>query len=117
MRPKFQADADLHSEIVAGVLRREPAVDFQSAQEAFEEGLGDEDVLEVAASEGRILISHDVSTMPDHFHEFLTRRGNSPGVLLLPQSVPLVQAIDELILIWAASESNEWRDRIGWLPL
>ena len=89
MTPKFQADADLHFEIVAGVLRREPAVDFQSAQEAFEERLGDEDA----------------------------RRGSSPGILLLPQSVPLGQAIDEIILIWAASESQEWRDRISRLPL
>ena len=78
MRPKFQPDANLHFEIVAGVLRREPAVDFQSAQEVFEEGLGDDEVLELAASEDRILISHDVSTMPGHFERLLARRGNSP---------------------------------------
>jgi len=34
MTVRFQADADLNAEIVAGVLRREPSIDFQMADEA-----------------------------------------------------------------------------------
>ncbi len=34
MTVRFQADADLKAEIVAGVLRREPSIDFQTADEA-----------------------------------------------------------------------------------
>lgn len=30
MTVRFQADADLNAEIVAGVLRREPSIDFQT---------------------------------------------------------------------------------------
>ena len=33
MRPRFQADADFNQKIVAGLRRREPALDFQSARE------------------------------------------------------------------------------------
>ena len=32
MTPRFQADADFNQKIVPGVRRREPAVDFQSAE-------------------------------------------------------------------------------------
>jgi hypothetical protein len=34
MTVRFQADADLNAEIVAGVLRREPSIDFQTADKA-----------------------------------------------------------------------------------
>jgi hypothetical protein len=50
VRVRFQADADLNFDIVAGVLRREPSIDFQSAQETLPEGMEDADVLGFAAS-------------------------------------------------------------------
>jgi len=34
MTVRFQADADLNAEMVAGVRRREPSSDFQMADEA-----------------------------------------------------------------------------------
>jgi hypothetical protein len=45
VRPRFQADADLHFDIVTGVLRREPDIDFQSAPELLTEGMEDPEVL------------------------------------------------------------------------
>ena len=39
MKVCFQADADLNAEIVAGVLRREPRIDFQTADEAHLRGV------------------------------------------------------------------------------
>jgi hypothetical protein len=50
---RFQADADFNQNIVTGVLRREPRVDFQTALTAGLEGLQDREVLELAAKEGR----------------------------------------------------------------
>jgi hypothetical protein len=117
VKPRFQADADLHAEIVAGVLRREPAVDFQSAQERLGERMADSDVLALAATEGRILVSHDVNTIPFHFRRFVAEGNLSPGVLLIPQSLRVSRAIDELLLIWSASEAADWQDLLVWLPL
>ncbi len=73
MRIRFQADADLSEDIVSGVLRREPRVDFQTAGEAAFRGLSDAQALALAARDGRILVSHDLKTMPRHFAEFLQR--------------------------------------------
>ena len=117
MKPRFLADADLHADAVTGALRREPAIDFQSASEVLVEGMQDPEVLAVAAQQQRILVSHDVSTMPGHFQRFLATSGESPGVFLIPQSLPIAVAIDEIVLIWVASEASEWRNRIVWLPL
>jgi len=114
---RFLADADLNQRIVVGCLRRQPAIDFRSAKKANLEALPDSAVLALAADEGRILVSHDFQTMPRHFGEFLQAYGASPGVLLVSQQLPIGEAIEELLLIWAASEKEEWQNRILRIPL
>ena len=116
MKIRFQADADLKKAIVLGVWRREPAIDFKTADAAGLAGRNDNSVLRQAADEGRILVSHDRRTMPTHFAAFLETHP-SPGVLLLPQALPVSDAIDWLLLIWAASEASEWKNRVTYLPL
>lgn len=97
-------------------MRREPAIDFQAAEEAGLRGLSDPDVLARAASENRILVTHDHRTMPDHFADFILQN-TSPGVFIISQQLPVRTAIEELLLIWAASESEEWGNLIVELPL
>jgi Domain of unknown function (DUF5615) len=117
VKVRFLADADLNKTIVSGVLRREPSVDFLTAHAAGLRRLRDLEVLAVAARQRRVLVSHDVGTMPMHFSEF-TRGGRySGGVFLVPQSLEVGTAIDELLLIWLASEGSEWENRLQWLPL
>jgi predicted nuclease of predicted toxin-antitoxin system len=55
---KFQADADLKQAIVTGVLRRQPNIDFQSANAAGLEGKQDSEVLMIAAQDSRVLVTH-----------------------------------------------------------
>jgi hypothetical protein len=54
--------------------------------------------------------------MPKYFAEFNATQ-NSAGVLIIPQSLPVTRVVEELILMWAASEAEEWRNRILSLPL
>ncbi len=116
MTPRFQADADFNHKIVRGVRRREPAVDFQSDELGGMIGLPDTEVLVKAAGLGRILISHDRRTMSAHFAHFL-RRQSSPGLILVPQYLDIGAVIEDLLVIWAASDAGEWRDRVDYLPL
>ena len=116
MTVRFQADADLNAEIVAGVWRREPSIDFQMADEANVRRLRDPEVLALAAQENRILVTHDRRTMPRHFADFILHH-SSPGVFIIAQIMSVRVAIEELLLVWAASESEEWRNFIVELPL
>lgn len=111
---RYQADADLNQLIVRAVDRLEPAVDFRTAAEAGLAGLEDPKVLSLAADEGRLLVTHDQRTMPTHFGEFVATR-RSPGVIVVPQYLPIATAAEGLVLIWSASDADEWRDRIFWL--
>ena len=116
MKIRFQADADFNEDILKGVLRREPRIDFRTAAAAGLRSLTDLEVLALSAREGRILVSHDRRTMPRAFAEFL-RTSKSPGVLILSQRADLLSAIDDLLLIWMASEAGDWTNQLGTVPL
>ncbi len=116
MKVRFQADADFNEDIVAGVVRREPTIDFQTAEEANLRGLPDSQVLALAALENRILVTHDRRTMPRHFGDFIGNQKSS-GVVIIAQRVNVSVAIEELLLIWAASSAEEWLNLIIDLPL
>lgn len=78
MPPRFQADEDFNVKIVAGVLRREPSVDFQTTKAARILGLRDPDVLAHAAQDNRIVVSHgsehDAETLQPFRHRIEKRR-------------------------------------------
>ena len=116
MSLRFLADEDFNRPILSGVKRREPAIDLVRVQEVGLKSHPDPAILTFAAREGRILLSHDYRTMPAHFREFVAKQ-SSPGVFLFPQRVPIAQAIDTLVLIWAASGAEEWENRLVYLPL
>jgi hypothetical protein len=115
MKVLYQADNDLRKAIVRGAVRREPQVNFRSAQAARLDGVLDSDVLAFATDEGRILVSHDFQTMPKYFREFSQGR-RSPGVLLVRQDLPVGEAIETLLLISEASEADEWVNRLCLAP-
>ena len=113
---RFLADADLDEGIVSGCLRREPTMDFLSANDAKLRGLPDPQVLRVAAEQDGVLISRDFRTIPRHFGEFLQATGSSPGLFLVKQSSPIGSVIEELVLIWSATGAEEWKNRLVRIP-
>ena len=116
MRIRFQADADLNQTIVAAVLRRLPEADFRTATDARLAGLHDLEVLAAAARDGRLLVTSDRQTMPGFFAEFITKT-ESPGVIVARQRLAVGEVLEDLALIWTASQAEEWTNRIVYLPL
>ncbi|MGE3541566.1 MAG: DUF5615 family PIN-like protein [Candidatus Tectimicrobiota bacterium] len=116
MQAKFLADANFDMVIFVAAKRRERAFDYQTALEAGLTCLQDAEVLTTAAREGRVLVTHDVRTMPQHFAAFIGEY-TSPGVLLVPQSLPRRQVVEDLLLVWSAMEAEEWINRIMSFPL
>jgi hypothetical protein len=60
--------------------------------------------------------THDENSMPAHFCDFLAARNHSPGLLIVPQEAATGPVIESILLLWIASEAEEWIDRIAWLP-
>lgn len=116
MRPCFLADENLNAKIITGLLRREPAIDFKTAKSADLLGSPDPEVLLVAARENRILVSHDRDTMAAHFSSFI-ETARSSGLIIVSQKINVGEAIEQILLVWAASEMDEWVNRVAYLPL
>jgi hypothetical protein len=118
--PRFLADADFNRRIIAGLRRRQPMVNVVTAQEVDLREAPDPEVLRYARRHDRILLTHDVNTMPGHFYallQTLPEDEHTPGVLAIPQLLPIGAAIDALLLVWSCSAHEEWRGQFEFLPL
>jgi len=71
--------------------------------------------LSLAADSGRIVISHDRRTMPGHFARFRETRSSS-GIIIVSQELDIGAAIEDLLLIWEATDAEEWVDGLGFVP-
>jgi hypothetical protein len=114
---RYLADAALNHAIVAACLRREPAMDFLSAHQAGLQGHSDTEVLALAAAQHRILVTSDFRTIPGCFAQFLQTPGDCAGVFLVKQGTPVADVIDTLLLVWVASEAEDWKNRILEIPV
>jgi hypothetical protein len=116
-RPRFLADHDFNEHIIRGVTQREPAIDFWRLRELGLERSADDEVLDYAAANQLIVVSHDIRTMPGAARARLASGQFLSGLLLAQQRTPLAPIIEDLILIWAATEAEEWANQMNFLPI
>lgn len=115
-RPRFLADHDLNEHIVSGVLRQEPAIEFFRVREIGMCESSDEEILAYAESEPARVVSHDVNTMPAAAYGRLAAGESFPGLFMVQQSLPIRPVIESIVLIWSASDMEEWKDQVVYLP-
>lgn len=117
MNPRFLADENIDTDLVLGLRRRVDDIDVLRVQEVGLRTVGDHEILHWAADKGRILISHDLKTIPGFAVERLLAGLPMPGVILLPPSLSIAQAMEELAAIAGATDADEWNNQIAYLPL
>jgi hypothetical protein len=113
----FLVDEDFDNDIVRGLLRRLPHLDIVRAQDVSLSGAIDPIVLEWAAQEGRVLLTHDVSTMTAHAHARVTSDLPMPGVFAVSQLASISQVIEDLVLLAECSLLGEWEGQVRYVPL
>jgi len=114
---RLAADENLNYNIVRGLLRRKPDVDIIRVQSAGLSGEDDPTILEWAAEEGRVLLTHDVATMTHFAAERVVQGKRMPGVFEINRRTPLGIIINDLILIVELSLDDEWEGQVRYLPL
>ena len=103
--------------IVRGLLRLLPTLDIVRVQDAGLHGKRDSEILEWAASESRILLTHDSSTMTKHAYARVDSGKQMPGVIEVGQEIPIGKAIADLMLIATCSVEGEYMGQVRYLPL
>lgn len=114
---RFAADENLNSDIVRGILRRRPNADVVEIRDVGLSGASDQAVLEWAARENRVLLTHDVSTMVRFAFERVRSGKHMPGVFEIARSISIARVIDDLILLLECSDEGEWEGQVRYLPL
>lgn len=117
MKVRFLADENLDSDVVLGLKRRVDNLDIVRVQDVGLRTRDDPTILQWAADEGRVVVSHDVKTLPTFAYERVAAGLALPGVLAVAKALPLAVVIEELALIAEASEAEDWLDRVIYLPL
>jgi len=113
---RLLTDQDFDHDILRGLIRRIPRLDSVTAFEIGMKEATDPQLLTRAAQEGRIIVTHDRKTMPRHATDLMAVGKNIAGVFVVPRSLPLRQAIEELELMITCSANDEWVIVIRYLP-
>ena len=105
---RFAVDEDFNNRIVRGLLRLLPILDIARVQDANLIGSLDPAILEWAAAENRILLTHDASIMSKDAYARVESGKPMPGVFEAAQEIPIGEAIADLILIATCSFDAEY---------
>lgn len=69
-----------------------------------------------AEREDRILVTEDKQTLAGHLERHLQSGRHSPGVFMIRPGTRVGELLDFLVLAAYASQSEEWRDRVVFIP-
>lgn len=114
---RLLADENFDNDIIRGVLRRSTHVDLVRVQDVGMSGVADPDILDWAAHENRILLTHDVETVTKFAYERIAAGLPMAGVFEIRQAAPIGVAIEEILMIAEYSEQNDWEGQVHYLPL
>lgn len=112
---RFLTDINFSGVILRGLRRADPAIDIVRAQDVGLDGVDDQVLLEWAASEGRVLLTHDRRTIPDFAWQRVSAGDVMPGVLVIDRRLRIGQVIDDLLVVASCSEMGEWASRVEYL--
>ena len=115
---KWLADENFRNAIIRGILRRFPAFDIVRAQDIPQiSGRDDLVMLRCATTEGRVVVTHDVSTLIPAMREQLRVASRCAPIVFVPDSLPVGLVIEELLLLNECTAEADWAAGVLYLPL
>ena len=114
---RLLADENFNNNIIRGLRRRNPALNLVRVQDVGLGGADDPSVLEWAAQQGRVLLTHDVATITRYAYERVAAGQAMSGVFEVSRTVPIGIVIDDILLLAELSLENEWEGQVRYLPL
>ncbi len=113
---RFVADENFSGILVRGVLAKRSDADIVRAQDTAMLGVSDPALLAWAAEQRRILLTHDVNTMPGFAYKRVKAGLPMPGVFVVIRDEPAGKIIDDLLLLIECSAEDEWEGQVTFLP-
>lgn len=114
---RFAADENFDGKILKKLRLLFPDLDFVRVQDTEMYQQPDPAVLEWAALENRIILTHDVQTLVGDAYARVEQGLPMAGVILVPETLAIGKALEDLELLIGASEPEEFSDRVMFIPL
>jgi Domain of unknown function (DUF5615) len=110
-------DENFNHRILRGLRLRVPALDVVIVQETVMQGMQDPLLLREAAELLRVLVTHDLKTIPRYAYARVAAGEPMPGIIAVPDDLPIAQAIEQLHMLVECTEGNELANQVLYLPL
>ena len=110
-------DENFNQRILRGLRLRIPALDYVIVQATAMQGMKDQPLLREAAILHRVLVTHDRKTFPRHAYERVAAGEPMPGIIAVPDDLPIGQAIEQLHIVVECAEENDLEYQVLYLPL
>lgn len=115
---RFFGDEHVRRGLADALWHREAAVEFVFVGDEGCPPFGtpDPELLSYAEAHKLALVTADRKTMPDHVQDHLATGGHVWGVFLIQRGATWADLIEDLLLIWSASNAEDWCDHLERLP-
>jgi hypothetical protein len=114
---KLITDENFDGDILRGLLRRLPDLDVVRVQDVELAATADPVILAWAATQERILLTHDRETMLNFAYNRVRAKEPMPGVFLVSDQMPKGQAIEQLFLALHCLTPEDCKDQVHHFPL
>lgn len=114
---RLAADHNFNEYILEAVTHRSQELDLVRLREVGLGGTDDPLVLEWAAREGRVMLSHDFSTMIGYAYDRAAAGLPMPGLVVIRQSMPTGQAVEDILILAECGFEGEFEGQVRYLPL
>ena len=101
------------------LLRREPDMVVWRIGDPItpSRGTPDPDILKWCEENSFVLVTNNRKSMPQHLQTHISEGHHIPGIFELNPNMSIGETIEELVLIWSVSDSDEYQDKLLYLPL
>jgi predicted nuclease of predicted toxin-antitoxin system len=110
-------DENFNHRILRGLIVRLPTLDHLVAQNTELRGAKDPSLLAWAAELNRILVTHDIKTIPKYAYERVVAGQPMPGVIVVPETLDIGEAIEQLSMAVECLEQSELENQVMHLRL
>jgi predicted nuclease of predicted toxin-antitoxin system len=110
-------DQNFNEHIIVGLVRRGTTLDLVHVRDVGLSAAPDAAILEWAANQGRVLLTHDRRTIPRFAYARVVAGQPMPGVFLVSDDMAIGQAIDEILLAVHCLDPEECKDLVKYFPL
>jgi hypothetical protein len=114
---RLLTDENFNDKILRALRRRLRSFDYIAVHLGGMSGFTDEQLLEWAAKESRVIVTHDVKTMPRHAVSRIAEGLQMPGLVVVPNQLDVGRAVADLEGLFECSAESDLNNRIYYLPL